>query len=69
MLSIFMKHTIILSRYGTLKVTNTCFNSLGFSQLLHNALLYYTSTNALRRDCNGKCIELIEGHYLEVVVL
>ena len=25
--------------------------------------------NALRRDCNGKCIEVIEGHYLEVVVL
>ena len=25
--------------------------------------------NALRRDCNGKCIEIIEGHYLEVVVL
>ena len=24
--------------------------------------------SALRRDCNGKCIELIEGHYLEVVV-
>ena len=24
--------------------------------------------NALRRDCNGKCIELIEGHALEVVV-
>ena len=25
--------------------------------------------NALKRDCNGKCIEWIEGHYLEVVVL
>ena len=25
--------------------------------------------NALKRDCNGKCTELIEGHYLEVVVL
>ena len=25
--------------------------------------------NALKRDCNGKCIERIEGHYLEVVVL
>ena len=24
--------------------------------------------NALRRGCNGKCIELIEGHALEVVV-
>ena len=24
--------------------------------------------NALRRDCNGKCIEYIEGHALEVVV-
>ena len=24
--------------------------------------------NALRRDCNGKCIEWIKGHYLEVVV-
>ena len=24
--------------------------------------------NALRRDCNGKCVELIEGHALEVVV-
>ena len=24
--------------------------------------------NALRRDCNGKCIKLIEGHALEVVV-
>ena len=24
--------------------------------------------NALRRDFNGKCIELIEGHALEVVV-
>ena len=24
--------------------------------------------NALRQDCNGKCIEWIEGHYLEVVV-
>ena len=24
--------------------------------------------NALRRNCNGKCIELIEGHALEVVV-
>ena len=23
---------------------------------------------ALRRDCNGKCIEWIESHYLEVVV-
>ena len=23
--------------------------------------------NALRRDCNGKCIELIEGHYLAVM--
>ena len=26
------------------------------------------SQNALRRNSNGKCIELIEGHYLEVVV-
>ena len=25
--------------------------------------------NALKRDCNGKCIERIEGHYIEVVVL
>ena len=25
--------------------------------------------NALRRDRNSKCIDLIEGHYLEVVVL
>ena len=25
--------------------------------------------NALKRDCNGKCIERIKGHYLEVVVL
>ena len=24
--------------------------------------------NALKRDCNGKSIEWIEGHYLEVVV-
>ena len=24
--------------------------------------------NALRRDCNDKCIEWIEGHYEEVVV-
>ena len=24
--------------------------------------------NALRRNCNGKWIEWIEGHYLEVVV-
>ena len=24
--------------------------------------------NALRRDYNSKCIEWIEGHYLEVVV-
>ena len=24
--------------------------------------------NASRRDCNGKCIERIKGHYLEVVV-
>ena len=24
--------------------------------------------NALRRDSNGKCIERVEGHYLEVVV-
>ena len=24
--------------------------------------------NAFRRDCNGKCIDGIEGHYLEVVV-
>ena len=24
--------------------------------------------NALWRDCNGKWIEWIEGHYLEVVV-
>ena len=24
--------------------------------------------NALRRDCNDKYIELIEGHFLEVVV-
>ena len=24
--------------------------------------------NALRRDCNDKYIELIEGHYLKVVV-
>ena len=35
--------------------------------------LYLRSTmlpqNALRRDCNGKCIEITEGHYLEVVVL
>ena len=25
--------------------------------------------NALKRNYNGKCIEWIEGHYLEVVVL
>ena len=25
--------------------------------------------NALKRDSNRKCIDLIEGHYLEVVVL
>ena len=24
--------------------------------------------NALRRDCNGKCIELMKGHYLVVMV-
>ena len=24
--------------------------------------------NALRRDCNDKCIEWIKGHYLEVMV-
>ena len=33
---------------------------------------FLTSTlpqTALSRDCNGKCIEIIEGHYLEVVVL
>ena len=36
-------------------------------------LLFQTSSilpqNALRRDCNGKSIKIIEGHYLEVVVL
>ena len=26
------------------------------------------SQNALKRDCSGKCIEWVEGHYLEVVV-
>ena len=35
-------------------------------------LLHHLSSilpqNALRRDFNGKCIEMIEGHYLEVVV-
>ena len=25
--------------------------------------------NALKRDRNSKCIDLIEGHYVEVVVL
>ena len=30
--------------------------------------MYILPPNALRRDCNGKCIELIEGHALEVVV-
>ena len=37
-----------------------------FSQMYFAAIL---PQNALRRDCNGKCIEIIEGHYLEVVVL
>ena len=39
---------------------------------LEENLVYIDSIlpqNALKRDCNGKCIELIEGHYLEVVVL
>ena len=31
-------------------------------------ILYILPQNALRRDCNGKYIERIEGHYLEVVV-
>ena len=32
-------------------------------------LLYILQQNALGRDCNDKYIELIEGHYLEFVVL
>ena len=42
------------------------------SVCLHRFSSIFESTlpqNALRRDCNGKCIEIIEGHYLEVVVL
>ena len=37
-----------------------------FSQ---NNTLGILPQNALKRDFNGKCIELIEGHYVEVVVL
>ena len=33
--------------------------------LMTNAIL---SHNALRRDCSGRWIEWIEGHYLEAVV-
>ena len=51
---------------------SACFFSL---KLLHiplphtNILTSILQQNALKRDCNGKCIERIEGHYLEVVVL
>ena len=36
--------------------------------LVNNTYTCILPQNALRRDFNGKCIELIEGHYLEVVV-
>ena len=43
--------------------------------LFHSPFRLHTRTytcilpqNALRRDCNGKCIEWIKGHYLGVVV-
>ena len=36
--------------------------------IVHQVVHGILPPNALRRDCNGKCIELIEGHALEVVV-
>ena len=38
-------------------------------QFLSKILTCILPQNALRHDCNGKCIEIIEGRYLEVVVL
>ena len=41
----------------------------GFCMVAKVILWCILPQNALRRDCNSKCIEIIEGHYLEVVLL
>ena len=51
-----------LNQVNTLEVN--ILSNIGSFQLR-----YILPQNALKRDFNGKCIELIEGHYLEVVVL
>ena len=59
---------------GMFNITVNCvyLHAQNQGKLASVCLHRFSSTlpqNALRRDCNGKCIEIIEGHYLEVVVL
>ena len=55
-------------------INNSTVYLRGKSETYHISMgLHYYETgilpqNALRRDCNGKCIEWNESHYLEVVV-
>ena len=53
--------------------TSSIIKNIGVATITHNAHVrnetFTLPQNASRRDCNGKCIELIEGNYLEVVVL
>ena len=65
------KHSAILSTFTKLPFVIKIFILSIFEWLFTQILMHFDnifSLNALRHDCNGKCIEWIEGHYLEVVV-
>ena len=62
----------VTEKQSTVVTQKLCFN---LSDVYLKNIISFTHPsypilpqNALRRDFNGKCIELIEGHYLEVVV-
>ena len=58
-----MHNMLLVSNEDPVRDIHICYSIAAF---LHVRTL---PQNASRRDCNGKCIEMIEGHYLEVVVL
>ena len=69
-----MVSNIYLYRFMHLNIDQITFyqsqfiNKANVNRGSRNGMTCILPQNALRRDCNDKYIELIEGHYLEVVV-
>ena len=66
MLDTFMYNTLLFLSIPVIEQNRT---EHIFIDIKFRPLTGILPQNALRRDCNGKCIDWIEGHYLEVVVL